>query len=187
MDLSFEGVDTIVADFGAKPTQVTKAMVRALNRSIKSGQTVMVREMARDTGLKSKDVRGAMRLQEASASKPEASLGASLRRLPLITFGARGPEPSFGRGRGVSYKLPGGRGRVATGFIATMRSGHRGVYVRNTKARLTIRELFGPSLGRVFARFRPAGVARVREVFASNFAHEMDFATSQGGASAGTD
>ena len=97
MELTIEGTDTIIADFGDKP-----AMVRALNRSISSGRTVMVREIARDTGLKSKDVRDAMRLQEATLNRPEASLGAGLKRIPLVDFQARGPEPSRGRGRGVS-------------------------------------------------------------------------------------
>lgn len=183
MDLSFDGADTIIADFGDKPSLVTKAMVRALNRSINSGRTVMVREIARDTGLKSKDVNTAMRLREATTATPEATLGASLKKIPLIDFAARQT------GRGVSYNL-GGRRTITGAFIATMPSGHRGVFARTPgkfmryqKAtwhvkRQAIHEKFGPSLGHVFVKYRPAGIARVQEVFAANLAHEMDFANA---------
>lgn len=143
----------------------------------------MTRLIAGDTGLKQKDIRESMVLRMASASSPEASLNAKLKRIPLIDFRAKGPEPSRGKGRGVSYRLPGGKGRVENAFIATMSSGHRGVFKRKGQDRLGIVELKGPSLGQVFSKFRPQGAARVLEVFDKNFDHEMDFINS-GGASA---
>jgi len=169
------------------PQRAQRALLRAMNRSIKSARTVMVREIAKDTGLKSKDVRDALVLREAFATRPEASLAAKLKRLSLIDFRAKGPEPSRGRGRGVTYRLPGGKGRVENAFIATMHSGHRGVFKRKTRARLGIVELKGPSLGHVFAKYRPLGLARAREVFDTNFAHEMGFLQTAGGDDAGTD
>jgi len=125
-------------------------------------------------------------MREASASRPEASLGASIKRIPLMKFNAKGPVPSRGRGRGVTYRLRGGRGRVENAFIATMKSGHVGVFRRAGKARLGIVELFGPSLGQVFKKFRPAGLARAWEVFQKNFDHELDFVKG-GVPDAGTD
>jgi len=157
------------------PEKAQRALLRAMNRSIASGRTVMVREIARDTGLKSKDVRAALVMREAFANRPEASLAAKLKRLPLIDFRARGPEPSRGKGRGVTYRLQGGKGRVENAFIATMKSEHRGVFKRAGEARLGIVELKGPSLGHVFAKYRPLGLARVQEVFDKNFAHEAGF------------
>jgi hypothetical protein len=87
----------------------------------------------------------------------------------------------------VSYRLRGSRGRIPSAFIATMASGHTGVFARKTKKRLPIQELFGPSLGRVFAKYRPQGVARVLETFQKNFDHELAFAKSQGAPSAGAE
>lgn len=184
--VEIEGAEAIAIDLRDYPSKVTKALVRALNRSINSGRTVMVREMAGDTGLKSKDIRDALTMREASASRPEASLGATIKRIPLMKFNAKGPVPSRGRGRGVTYRLRGGRGRVENAFIATMQSGHTGVFRRVGKARLGIIELLGPSLGQVFKKFRPAGLARAYEVFQKNFDHELNFV--KGGApDAGTD
>jgi hypothetical protein len=179
-EIKVTGAEAIEAELKEYPQRVRRALVRALNRAIASGRTVMVREIARDTGLTSKVVRDALPVQEASVNRPEARLAASLKRIPLINFGARGPEPSRGRGRGVTYRLRGGRNRVERAFIARMQSQHRGVFVRVGKARLPIRELFGPSLGHVFAKFRPAALARIREAFDKNFAHELGFQKSRG-------
>lgn len=178
--------DVVMEALQAMPSRVAKAAVRAMNRAIASGRTVMVREVARDTGLKSSAVREAMPVRNATAGQPEATIRTSLRRIPLSQFRARGPEPSRGRGRGVSYRLPGGSGgRVPNAFIATMASKHRGVFKRSTEKfmrvqqpgwkqkRPAIIELFGPSLGHVFEQHRPLGIARLKEAFHTNFDHEL--------------
>lgn len=186
IDVSISGADEIIVDFKDRPQAVSKALVRALNRSIASGRTVVVRELARDTGLLSKDVRDALSMTEASLNKPEASLGATLKKIPLIKFKARGPEPSRGKGTGVRYRMGGSRGHLPSAFIATMKSGHRGVFERTPgkfmknptgKAwkRQAIHEKFGPSLGHVFKKYRQAGIDRVFEAFQKNFDHELSF------------
>ncbi len=169
--------DAVVLAVSEYRRQIPIAMVRAMNRAIGSGRTAIVKEMARDTGLKSKDVRDALVMREASIGRPVASLSAPLKRIPLIKFGARGPEPSRGRGRGVSYNLgAGGRRTLPHAFIATMGTGHRGVFMRRAKGRLPIRELQGPSLGHVFNKYREVGIARMEEAFVKNFDHELVFA-----------
>jgi hypothetical protein len=181
------GADVLDIDLAGQPPKVNRAFVRAANRSIKSGRTVMVRLIAGDTGLKQKDVREAIRLQEASAARPEARMDARAKRIALIKFGAKGPMPSRGRGKGVSYKLNGSRGRIENAFLARTRrqddgSGgdHLGVFVRAGRKRLPIKEKFGPSIGQVFSKYRAQGVARTLEVFDKNFDHEMDFIKTGG-------
>src|SRR3954462_15110896 len=147
------------------PKKATRAIVRAMNRALTSGRTLLVQRIAADTGLKSGDIKKAMTVREASSQSLEARLGLGLKRIPLIAFNARGPEPSRGKGRGVSYRLKGGGGRIASAFIGTMRGGPRGVFRGSGKSRLPIRALFGPSIGHVFAKFRPEGIARAREAF----------------------
>jgi hypothetical protein len=149
----------------------------------------MAKMIAGDTGLKSGDVKKAMTLREATPSVHQASLEASVKRIPLIAFGARGPEPSRGKGRGVSYRAQGGSGRsvIPSGFIATMGTGHRGVFVRAGKSRsrkglpspspgLPIQEKFGPSIGLVFDKFYEQGQARAVESFQENLEHELAWA-----------
>ncbi len=196
-DFELSGHNEIIADFGESPRSVDRAIVRALNRSIGSGRTVMTRAIAADLGLRAKDVRDKIRLTEATQTRPEASIGASLKRIPLINFRARGSEPSRGKGRGVTYRIGAVTGRIESGFIATMSSGHRGVFERKNAAgstrksrgawgpNLPIKEKFGPSLGRVFGKYRPAGIARVREQFLKNFGHELRFERGFGGTGTG--
>lgn len=187
IQITIDGGTTVTANLQARSAKLQTAMVRAINRSIGSVRTVMVRSIADDVGLKQKDVRDALRMQQASLSRPEAVLAAKLKRIPLIDFKATGPEPSRGKGKGVSYKLSGGKNRIANAFIATMPTGHRGVFVRKAKARLGIRELFGPSLGHVFAKYREQGIARGREVLVSNLQHELDYAGVGGSVEVGDD
>lgn len=172
-------VDATLASGQAK---IEKALVRSLNRGIASGRTLMVSRIAKDTGLKSKDVRDALPMSEATLSRPVARLAASLKRIPLYKFGARGPMPSRGRGRGVSYKLPGsgGRQRVENAFVAQMKTGHMGVFRRKGPGRLPIIELYGPSIGRVFAKYREEALARAEEMFEQNFGRELRFQESRG-------
>lgn len=181
VSVSIEGNDTVSANLAAYPEATTRATVRALNRAMASARTVMVREIARDMGLKAKDVREVMVLREAHAGRLEATLEASAKRIPLIDFKARGPEPSHGKGTGVRYRLPGGRNHAPHAFIATTRSGHRGVFQRRGLGRLPIVELAGPSLVRVFKKHRALGLARAQEAFVQNFGHELAFATGQSG------
>ncbi len=62
-----------------------------------------------------------------------------------------------------------------------MKSGHRGVYTRGNKAnplgraRLPIRELFGPSIAHVFERNVAIGLARGQEQLAKNLRSEFRY------------
>lgn len=190
IQVSIDGVAAVTAHLAARRANLPIAEVRAINRTMGSVRTVMVRAIADDLGLKQKDVRDALRMQQASLSRPEAILAAKLKRIPLSDFSATGPEPSRGKGRGVSYKLAGSRSRIQNAFIATMSSGHRGVFVRAVgnrrgpgphRSQLPIRELFGPSLGHVFAKHQAAGIARGREVLIANLKHEIEFASGGSG------
>jgi hypothetical protein len=153
------------------------AAARALNKSIASVQTQAVRDVAGDLGIAQKDVRRGMAIQRATRATLRATLTVTGRRIPLIAFRARGPEPSRGRGR-VTYRIGASpRTTVAGAFIARMLSGHRGVFKRRAVPRLPIVELFGPSLPRVFTRAKIAA-ARTRlagELLAKNLAHEIQF------------
>jgi hypothetical protein len=79
----------------------------------------------------------------------------------------------------VSYRLPGGRGRAEHAFIATMPSGHRGVFQRSSGPALPIYQLHGPSLVRVFEKFLPLGASRAREQLGKNLKSEINFVLSR--------
>lgn len=157
------------------------AMARAINRSAGTTSTYMARQVSTDIGLPVTEVKRSVKVDQARPFPAglRAKIEISGKRIPLIKFKAKGPEPSRGRGRGVTAKLPGGRGRYPSAFIATMKSGHRGVFARSKKVRLPVTELRGPSLPHVFAKHIPEGLLRGEEAMQKNLAHELRFAMKQ--------
>ncbi len=147
----------------------------------------MVSVIAGDIGVKSSVVKDRIRVELATPERLRARLYANAKRIPLIELGAKGPEPSRGRGRGVSVKgQGGGRRTIANAFIATMRSGHRGVFERAAgasgrrgapphRSQLPIRELFGPSIWKVFTKYEHVGLERGREALIKNLQSEFRF------------
>ncbi len=155
-------------------------IARALNRSIATGQTLAARLISQEMGLKVSTVKKFLRVRKATGQNLTATLYASAKRVPLIEFKARGPEPSRGRPGGVRSGLSGGAPRLARAFIATMPTGHRGVFERNPGAgRLKIHEKFGPSVWQSFKRVEPEVRARVSEQANTNIAHEVAYALAR--------
>lgn len=133
------------------------AMMRALNKMADQVKVQAAREV-RDAGynLKASTVKAAIKVRRASPGNLRAVVSTSGRPIPLIQYGATQPQAS----KGVTINVLKGRKLLAGAFIATMPSGHRGVYVREKGGRhvkvtrggkaswhqLPIRELFGPSI-----------------------------------------
>lgn len=154
-------------------------MARSVNKAGLAGQTAMVKAIGADTGISAKAIKREIRLDKATRTKPILVIEVVGKRIPLIEFGARGPVPSRGRGRGVTAKLPTGAGIYPHAFIATMPSGHRGVYQRRKIGRLPIRELFGPSIPGVFAKFIHIFETVASEALVRNLEHEISFEQSK--------
>jgi hypothetical protein len=136
----------------------------------------MVREVARDLGLRQGDVTDRISTRaalETHGDRMSAWIIATGARIPLFRFRARQTRS------GVTARLPGGAGQYPGAFIATMRSGHTGVFKRRASGRLPISELHGPSVPKVFEKFIPAGIARGHEQLIKNLVHELRFALSQ--------
>ncbi len=181
------------SDLEAGITSLRRKFPRAVKRSLKrtgtAVRTIMVKSMGADTGLSAKRIKKEVRVNELGDTGVQIEVTGN--RIPLIEFKARGDEsvrgqPKPRRGRGVAYRLPGGRGRAPDAFIATMPSGHRGVFKRKPGARtrqraqgrssLPLIQLHGPSLVRVFEKFLPLGAERGREALVKNLRSEIAFA-----------
>jgi len=165
-----------------------KAGIRAVNRTLKNAKTAMVRVVAADVGLQSKFVRERIEVRSArnTGQAPSGYLFADTKQVPLMDFKARAAK----RG-GVTAKLKSpGAGKYPNAFIATMRSGHRGVFERNTTVRsragkprgsaaLGIHELHGPSIAQSFSNNGAVAQDRASEMLSKNMASEVKFMLSQ--------
>ena len=175
-----QGVNEIVADLNGLNAKSLRAAVSAMNKAIVTGRTAMQRAIASDTKLPATQIRDAMPLQRANWEQARAAFGAPLKRIPLIYFRARQTR------RGVTYDAGTGRSVIPHAFLARMASGHPGVFTRLegrymrrqkptwTRLRQAIGEKAGPSLGHVFAKYRPTVMAQTQAAFDKAFAHEWE-------------
>lgn len=104
-----------------------KVVTRAINRTATSARSRAVKALAKVTGRKQKDLRLDVRLLRASWRKWRARLFFDSTGVPLRKLDPRQTAA------GVSYTGAGGRLTLPGGFIATMPSGHRGVFIREPK------------------------------------------------------
>lgn len=155
------------AFLAALPKQASLDARRALTRATKSAGTLAKRVVSKETGLKARDAAKRIRVKTPTGSSLEGEIRGSLTRIPLIDLGAKGPEPSRGRGRGVSFRGRRGRVRLPHAFIAKI--GRRGVRRRVGSERTPTRELFGPSVGRVLERHAEEIATKGAVVFEKEF------------------
>lgn len=127
------------------PRALPRVMKRGLDRTATSARTQIARELSKRTGLRVRDVRDRTKIEKASYSRWRSRILISTKRLPLIKFKARQTAT------GIRYQRGGSRILIRHAFLATMPSGHRGVFKRVTSAHLPIVELKGPSMGQVFS------------------------------------
>jgi hypothetical protein len=186
--LTFNVRDMVTGLDELSTTAVRVGVRRALTRTLASAKVAMSRAVASDAGLKVGYVKDQMsvRVVETAASQGDfvGQLSISGKRIPLIEFSAKGPEPSNGKGR-VSARVGGVRKVYRGAFITTMPTGHRGVFARKGSKRLPIVELKGPSLPHVFVKHGAVGIERAQEQFVKELQHEVDFALHQIAASKG--
>jgi hypothetical protein len=159
-----------------------KASAAAINRTLTTGRSRIVRRVRAEVNIKAKDAREAVRIRKATAAgTPEGFIVLSKRPIPLYDFGAKPGK------RGVSVKVRKRAGReVLRGtFVAAMRSGHKGVFERKLVGgpggrrvgRLPIVERHGPSLLGVFTGAPGVAaeeLAAIGDVLQKNLASQVD-------------
>ena len=164
-DISIEADTSKVDAFlDVFPKQTGIALLRALNRGTKSAATHANRVVAKDIGIKVGDARKRIRVKPPNGQTLEGELRASLERIPLIELKKRGQR------------------RVPHSFTATMPGGHVGIFkrVRGSMHRgpklheLPIRELKGPSVGRVVDKHAREITAKSEAEFVKEFDRLLD-------------
>lgn len=152
-------IDGALRKLGATRIGTTEAITRALNKTAITARADAARNI-RDAGygIKVSSVKGAISIRRATNQDLKAIVTATGSPIPLINYGARQTS------KGVSVNVKNGRKVIAHAFIATMASGHQGVFARQGKTHkkvmrrgrtywsgLPVKELFGPSIPTAFA------------------------------------
>jgi hypothetical protein len=127
--------------FDTVSREMPGAAAAALNRAAATTKTYMSSEIRAIYNIKKKDVDQTLSIQKASRNRLVATIRSRGSRLNLFLFQAH----QFKGGVRVVVKL-GQPKTIRSAFIATMRSGHKGVFMRKGSKRLPIAERTGPSV-----------------------------------------
>lgn len=149
-----------------------KAAASALNKTAAQVKTQASRMIRERYNIKASDVNKTLTISRATQYRLQAALRSRGGRIPLIAFGARQVR------QGTSVAVVRGQRKVVRhAFIATMRSGHRGVFMRKGKARLPIEEKKSLAVPQMLGT--KAILQRIRDFYAMKlpevFAHELEF------------
>jgi Prophage minor tail protein Z (GPZ) len=143
----------------------------ALTDTVKNAQVQVAAQMAPAMGLPSRDVKADLRIEPARSDHLEAALVAAGRPIPMIRF-----RPKASRTGGVTVRIGGDTETYRRAFITNVRNAHRGVFERVGKARLPIRELYGPSVPGFFKRtdVLPVVQTTMRDRLLVNLMRQLD-------------
>lgn len=157
----------LLKDFG---TIERKAMVLALNRVAQQAQTAATKTMRERYAFPTKVIKGTLRIYRANNGRLQASLISKGPRVQLIHMTARQTR------KGVTVRVGKSRKLIKSAFIATMQSGHVGVFTRKGKARLPIKELYTIAIPEAFASQHVGAAmrAKVNEALPARYQHELD-------------
>ncbi len=151
------------------PRAFPRVMRRAINRTVDMAATDLKRRTADQINLPKGEVSKGIGKRKASYANLSGAVYAKSHRPALTKFkGTRQLK------RGVKYRI-GAEGfkMILHGFIATMTSGHRGVFLRKDIARLPIKELKGPSIWKVISN-TPGLLTAANQKAAKNLSKQVN-------------
>ncbi len=153
-----------------------RAVGSALNRTIAQVKTQASRSVRNEIKLKTKDINNRLMVVRANSSKGaltqmQAIMRVSGKPVPLISYGAKQTK------QGVVVHVKNNRTVLKHAFIARMRSGHQGVFIRKGKKRLPIQELYSTRVSDVFNNtgFMPNLASFAQEKFTQHFAIDIRY------------
>lgn len=166
-----------------------KAVTRAINKTAQQAKTSAGREIKDQYQISTRVIGRSISIRRAGRGVMQAVITATGKPLPLIAFQAKKDS------RGVSVQIKGRRVVVPHAFIATMKSGHKGVFARGGykggferngkqfgrfqfgKQRFPIGELFTFSVPQGFSNkmVKDKVVKRINEQFPKVLAQEIAY------------
>lgn len=153
------------------PLKIKRDAIRnAMNRAVQQGRTAASRAIRADYAYKASTVNASFKVHLANNTNGSAALQSKGRRVRLIDMGARQTA------KGVSVRVSKRRKLIRGAFIATMKSGHRGVFIRLTKKSLPIKEMYTIGVPEAF-RAKPvmnATTEKMEQSFYKRLEHETN-------------
>jgi hypothetical protein len=129
---------------------VNKATLSATTKAAQQGATAGKNEVKEIYNIPAAELNKATKIVSAKKDDPTAKIRVTGKPISLDKFKARwkqkNPEGATAEIiKGKRVVIPGSKGEGGKTFIATMKSGHKGIFYRISKKRLKIWERKGPS------------------------------------------
>jgi hypothetical protein len=191
-----EDIDRFFPGVQVTEKVLQQASVSALNKSVVSVRAALVDAIFSEYNLKKKDIRAELNVRRADAKSLEAEIyGSDAARIPLYGFSPspnRSPSTrrlksgAYSPKTGVSVVVKrGNRKKIAGAFIATMKSGHVGVFWRKGKktGRLPVEELYSQSTISIASQEKYQTMLDdiAEDIMDKNFAHEAEYYMQKAG------
>jgi len=132
-------IDLIKDNSNQISKDIQETEVRTINRMASEAKSYAIKELSQERGFPSQELDKVIKIEEASKSGLFAFIKSQSKRIPILKLGATQTS------KGVQFSL-GQPKEIKSAFIASMKSGHRGVFKRIGKKRLPIKELFTLSI-----------------------------------------
>lgn len=133
-------------------------LVRSINRALTGVRTDFVTGVRREYNVKAKAARDNIAIRKANSRNMTGEVESRGKPIKLVNFSPRPTTPQPRRKAPITVEvIRGERKPVQHGFVAVMKSGHKGVFRRmkiegERVDRLPIEELTGPRLEDYYAR-----------------------------------
>jgi hypothetical protein len=199
-----EDIDRFFPGVQVTEKVLQQASVSALNKSVVSVRAALVDAIFTEYNLKKKDIRAELNVRRADAKSLEAEIyGSGSPGVPLYGFSPtpkRSPSTrrlksgAYSPKTGISVAVKrGSRKKIAGAFIATMKSGHVGVFKRRERGtgnwwnafdkKQSISELYGPSPIKLASQDKYQTMLDdiAEDLMDKNFAHEAEFYMKKAG------
>lgn len=146
-----------------------KAAISALNRTAQQVKTAANRKIREKYSFQARVVAQSLKVARSQFARLEVSVISEGKRIRVIDASARQTP------RGVTVLIGKQRKLITSAFIATMKSGHVGVFSRRTKKRLPIDEIYTIAIAEAFGSEAVTATMRLKaeEVFIPRFEHEL--------------
>jgi hypothetical protein len=170
-------ISDVLKDFKQLKQNVVKAQ-KSANKKIAQQVVTQLTSTTRDRyNIKSKDLKEGTKVKSDDGNQVTSRITFSMRRTPLIQFGAR----KGSKGASVVV-LKGGRKLIGGSFIPSLNGGHQNIFVRarygSTRvARLPIKQLYGPSPAQMLFNKAAENIALklINDKWNKIYQHELEY------------
>lgn len=150
----------------------------AINRASSSARVEASKLIRQKYKVSSGDVKATFTVRKSSKSQLSYRLASRGSAIPLAKFNVTPKKvtPKRPKVLKASVKKGGAKKGIPHAFIATVSSGHTGVFERVTRKRLPIDQKFGPAVPQMAANeavYEPV-LAIFRDKFSERYPHELD-------------